>query len=592
MFDKVFYPSLRIFSCILITCLFAFPAYSLEKNPISLGVVAFGGSSVTDITAQRQGLKSMLISRIATRAKVKIVDISRTGHALTDGDRSIARLQQLMEDTQVDYLLTGRLDQKDNNFFIAEADVYAKGGSTPLETFTMECQEDQFVFAADILAWQIAEKIFGSKRPAPRKKSPVAEPSPSSFQPTPPSGRDVEPQVQPTDESSLSSFKSAHPDRALKPVQSGDMCPLPPLQAAYSKNNLPPDEITGSSLTSSPLAYVALSEGTFASRKIVDIEVIMESMQLGDLDGDGHLDAVLAGEDKLGIFRLDGMRLSGIEEIMAPPSSRILTLGLADLNCNGRSEIYVSAVTSEGPVAFGLEWDGSQFTYLFKNERWYINVMHMEGQGLILAGQEPGKDTRFAPGVFRLKVISQVIQHREEFPVPESANIFNFSMADMDGDGSEEIVLMGRDRILQVMNTAGEVLWESDGPYGGSIELGLDEGSAEKWSLPTRILVADMNYDQLPDIIIKQNTAVSPQEIGKPEDFSQGTMYGMSWDGFDLVTIWQSQEIMGYISGYQFFAGDESQPAKLYAGVVPQRRWRDFFSGQEHEIFMYPMYFE
>ncbi len=591
MFDQVFYPFLRIFSCILISCLFAFPAYSLEKNPISLGVVAFGGSSETNIIAQRHGLKSMLISRIATRAKVKIVDISRTAYDLTDGDRSIARLQQLMKDTQVDYLLTGRLDQQ-QNVFMAEADVYAKGGSAPLETFTMECPEDQFVFAADILAWQIAEKIFGSKRPAPREKSPVAEPSSSSFQSTPPSDRGLEPQIQPADESSLTSFKSAHPDRALKPVLPGDMCPLPPLLPAYSKKSLPPDQTTGSSLTSSLRTSGGLSVGTFASRKIVDIEVIMESMELGDLDGDGQLDAVLAGEDKLGIFRLDGMRLSGIEEIMAPPSSRILTLGLADLNCNGKSEIYVSAVTSEGPVAFGLEWDGSQFAYLFKNESWYINVMHMDGQGLILAGQEPGKDTRFAPGIFRLEVISQVIQHREEFPVPESVNIFNFSMADLDGDGSEEIILMDRDHILKVMNMVGEVLWESDGPYGGSIELSLDEGSAERWSLPTRILIADMNGDQLPDIIIKQNTAVSPQKIGKPEDFSQGTIYGMSWDGLDLITIWQSQEIMGYISGYQFFAGDESQPAQLYAGVVSQRGWRDFFSGQEHAIFMYPVYFE
>jgi len=267
-------------------------------------------------------------------------------------------------------------------------------------------------------------------------------------------------------------------------------------------------------------------------------------------------------------------------------------LGLADLNCNGKSEIYVSAVNSDGPVAFGLEWDGNQFVYLFKNEKWYINVMHMEGEGLILAGQEPGKDKRFAPGIFRLKVISQVIQQREKFPVPESVNIFNFSMADLDGDGSEEIVLVDQDRILKVMNTAGEVLWRSNGPYGGSIEMSLDKGSDEKWFLPTRILVADMNYDQLPDIIIKQNTAETSEEIKQPEGFSRGTLYGMSWDGSALITIWQSQEIMGYISGYQFFAGDEYQPAQLFAGVVPQSRWRDFFSGHEYTIFMYPVYFE
>ena len=590
MFDKVFYPSLRIFSCILLICLFAFPAHCLDRNPVSLGVVAFDGSSETDIAAQRQGLKSMLISRIASRAKVKIIDLSRTGHVLKDGDQSITRLRQLMKDTQVDYLLTGRLDQKENSF-IAEAQVYAKGGSGPLETFSMECPEDQLIFAADQLSWQIAEKIFGSKRPAPRKKRPAVEPSLSSFQSIP-SDRGVKPQVQPAEEPSLSSFKSAHPDRALKPVQPGDICPLPPLLPAYSKKSLPPGHVTGSRLMPAALTTGGLGVGTFASRKTVDIEVTMESMDLGDLDGDGQLDAVLAGEDKVGIFRLDGMRLSGIAEIMAPASSRILTLGLADLNCNGKSEIYVTAVNSEGPVAFGVEWDGSQFVYFFKNEKWYINVMHMEGLGLVLAGQEPGEEKRFAPGIYRLKVISQVIQQREKFSVPESVNIFDFSMADLDGDGSEEIIFIDQDRILKVMNTAGDVLWQSDEPYGGSIEISLDEGSDEKWFLPTRLLVTDINYDQLPDIIIKQNTPEDSEEMARPDDFSLGTLYGMSWDGSALIRTWQSQEIKGYISGYQFFSGDEYQPSQLYAGVVPQSRWRDFFSGLDYTIFMYPVYFE
>ena len=582
----------------LLICLFAFPANSLDGKSISLAVVDFDGSSETDIASRRQGLKSMMISRIAARSRVQIVDLSRTAPAFKEGDRSVGHLRQLMKDSQVDYLLTGRLEQKEN-YFLAEASVYARGGSGPLQTFTMEFPEDQLVFAADQLAWDISEKIFGSKRPVQRKKSPVMEPtqpagkiSLSSLQgPSP--DRNVTPGGQPAEEATLSTFKSAHPDRAVKPqVLPGDMCPLPPLLPAYSKKSLSPGRTTGFSLTPSPLTPGGLGAGTFASRKTVDIEVIMESMELGDLDGDGHLDAVLAGKDKLGIFRLDGMRLSGVAEIMAPPSSRVLSLGLADLNCNGKSEIYVTAVSGEGPVAFGLEWDGSQFVYLFKDEKWFINVMYMEGQGFVLAGQEPGEDGRFAPGIYRLKVISQVIQQREEFPVPEFVNIFDFSMADLDGDGSEEIVLLDQDRILKVMDTAGDVLWQSTGPYGGSIEMSLDGDADERWFLPTRILVADMNYDQLPDIILKQNTAGDPEEIEKPEGFSQGTLYGMSWDGTALITIWQSQEIMGYISGYQFFAGDGYQPAQLYAGVVPQGNWRDFFSGQEHMIFMYPLYFE
>ena len=282
----------------------------------------------------RQGLASMLASRLAFRADIAAVP---QGSATEQMAKSLkageyGAFNQQLRQSGADYLVIGSLTPGKGSQFELTCYVFANtSGQTPKKFQRDVAAVADAMTAIDELAWDISGSVFGKPRPeeaAPGKTS--------------------------------AAFQTEHPERAwlegkfagtAKGLEAGGRFEL---AASYRSKNL-------------------LSE-------VMDINA-------GDVDGDGKDEIVVLTKSSLIIYRHVDGQFHMAATIDLPNYLRYLSVTLADLNNNGLQEIYISGSNGTNPDSTALEWNGKKLTYLFQHVPYYLRAMKVPHEPAVLLGQ-------------------------------------------------------------------------------------------------------------------------------------------------------------------------------------------------------------
>lgn len=562
---------------LLLSLFFTNASYAGEQTKQqSLAMLPLQINASKDISYLKSGIRNMLASRLAAEVGLKIINQSKISpHVPKSGHISDpAKLQELGKAVKADYLLTGTMTAIGHSLSL-DAQLYSVSEGKPMETFYASAvTEDDIISAVDSLAWDIAEKSFGKQRPVPKYQATVPamnQPTIQTQTPTSPAGQTVP-----------SSFKTPHPDRQFMNAN---------LAGAYSG--------------ASPFIRPTTLTGAFGFTKTQNLSLSMQAVDVGDIDGDGQLDVAIAGKNKVIAYHLVNNRLIQFGEMELITRYKIIAMNLADLDDNGKSEIYVTGVDWITPNSMGLEWKGKDFEYLFNNERWYIKPMKVPGPGMVLAGQKSGINEGFSPGIYQLRITDNTLQKDEQLPVPDSVNLYDFSLADLDGDGKVEVITIDESDKLKVLTASGKQLWKSDEHYGGSLRYVGGENSRAKSDrqiletrekdriyIHSRIIIEDINNDKLPDVIVNKNLSTASRVMKNLKNYPSGEIHGLSWNGIGLTELWRTRKIDGYVSSYQMLHDAENKDsATLFVGLVMNSGWMDIFSAKDSTVLMYPLDF-
>lgn len=543
----------------------------------SLAILPLHVNASKDISYLQSGIRNMLASRLAAETGVKIINQALISPHLpqTTPITDAATLEALAKTIKADYLLTGAMTAIGHSLSL-DATFYSISEKKPVETFyASAATEDDIISAVDSLAWDIAEKSFGQQRRVPKYQTTV----PSSTQ----TAMAAQAPTTPAPQSVPSSFKTPHPDR----------------QFMHST----PAGVSGGA---SPFIRPATLTGAFGFTKTQNLSLSMQGMDVGDIDGDGQLDVVIAGKHKVKSYHLINNRLVQFAEFELITRYKIISLNLADLNNNGKSEIYVTGVDWFTPNSQAVEWDGKEFKHLFDKERWYIKPMKVPGPGMVLAGQKSDMDAPFAPGIYQLRIAEGgILQEDGQLPVPDSVNLYDFSLADLDGDGKVEVIALDAYDNLKVLTANGKQLWKGEEHYGGSLRYVGGESSRAKSDRETletrekdrsyihsRIIITDLNNDNLPDVIVNKNLSTASRVLTNMKNYPSGEIHGLSWNGIGLTQLWRTSKIDGYVSSYQLLHDAENKnSATLFVGLVMNSGWLDIFSAKDSTLLMYPLDF-
>ncbi len=529
-----------------------------------------------DISYLQTGIRSMLASRLAAEAGVNIVD-----QALVDKEAAAAGktndpvgAAKIAASLQADFALACTLTAIGNSMSL-DAKLYPANSQGQTETFyASAASEDEIIGAVDSLAWDIAEKTFGKQRPVPKFTQQA------QMQPTAPMGQQpmmapALPTGQPQGENPA--YMTAHPDRQFMGSHGG--------------------------MSPAPIMFPTAINSPFGFTKSQNLNFSMQALDVGDIDGDGQLDVAIAEKNKVTVYHLVNNRLVPFGEIETLSRYKIISIDLADINGNGKAELYVTGVDWITPDALGAEWQGKEFSYLFKNERWYVRPVNVPGPGLVLAGQRPAMDAAFAPGIYQVRVTDSILQQEEKLPVPDSVNLYDFSMADLDGDGKIEIIALDESDKLLVLQSGGKQLWKSDESFGGNLRYVGGENPRAQSSkdihetrekdrtyIHARIVIDDINNDNQPDIIINKNLSTASKVLKNLKNYPSGEIHALAWNGIGLTELWRTRKIDGYVSSYQFVHDKEKEsPATLFVGIVLNSGWTDVFSAKDSTVLIYPL---
>jgi hypothetical protein len=357
-----------------------------------------------------------------------------------------------------------------------------------------------------------------------------------------------------------------------------------PYQTAHPERAFMGAVTAGDSQVMQPGGFRNIQDFTMSQ----NFDFAAQGMDVGDVDGDGIDDIVIASLTQVHIYHRSGNKFNSFGIVTLSKSNRIHCISLADLNNNGRDEIYISTSDHTGPNSFAVEWQENDFAFLIKNTPWYIKAVNLPGQGMILAGQRAGHNQPLDPGVYQLTgeqggTAQDKLKKGQKLPLPREVNVFSFVMADIDGDGSEEIVFIDERDHLTVMRQGGKPMWRSSGLFGGSnrsigkeIEPdvihernALQPEQYGKVFVPSRIIAIDLNHDGLMDVVVNRNQLRWSPVFPNLKSYTAGHILGLSWNGISMTELWYTKKVDGYLTDYQFKTGpNDTNRAQLYVSLI------------------------
>ncbi len=395
------------------------------------------------------------------------------------------------------------------------------------------------------------------------------------------------------DDDGLSGFETPHPERAFK-------------KGLYAGAPL---------VTGEQGSTVFESRGV---RKSGDIPILVESLAVGDLDGDGTSDLAVASMSKIIIFSFDDLRFTEVARYEFSPRMKIHVINIADPGNSGRQKLYVSA--NEGRFASSaiLSWDGSES---LQSERqglpWYIRPVTMPGKGEVLIGQQVSMnsaDDYLGSGVFELSIEPEdgKLLKGNKLQLPEETNLFDFIQADLDGDKGVETVVIDKNQKMLVYDSALNLIWVSSANYGGSKKYfgpqrnktdqqdpaGLTPAAEENRRLvfiSGRLDAKDITGDGLPEIVVSTNEVNLSRYLENTRTYDGGSVACLGWFGGGLAELWQTNHIGGYVADY-FFDNRASENVenesnglyRLYVAQIPPISfWQQLLPNRVSKILAY-----
>ena len=542
-----------------------------DSKPAKVAFLPFTVHAAKDLSYLQEGIRDMLASRLSANAGVVVLDQAQVNRTLADlgvttADKTIppAELPRLGKNIGADYLVTGSLTSLGGGMSIDAKVVQVGDSSTPQTFYGTAATEDDVIPAINQLAADISAKIF--HRPVPALATAPVQPAPL-------------PALAPTAETPAPAYQTPHPEKAFI--------------GAISE---------GGSQVMQPGRFSSMQDFT----KSQNFSFGIQSMDVGDVDGDGVDDIVLADESAVLVYHRNGNNFSGFGNVTLDKNIKIHCISLADLNNNGRDEIYISTNTRSGPKSFGVEWQGTDFAFLFKNASWYIKAVNLPGQGKVLAGQRAGYNRPLEPAVYQLTgdqggPPQGKLKKGEQLPLLKEVNVFSFAMADIDGDGEAEIIFIDERNHLNVLRQDGKSMWRSSGLYGGStraigkdfpiqdpeqVPNALEPEKYEKIFVPSRIICVDLNGDGLQDVVVNRNELKWSQVFPNLRNYTSGQVLGLTWNGLSLNEVWYTKAVDGYLSDYQFRTADDTKQGQLYVSLILPTGFT-LSSAQESTVLMY-----
>jgi len=321
----------------------------------------------------------------------------------------------------------------------------------------------------------------------------------------------------------------------------------------------------------------------------------IHGLSLGDVDGDGAVETVFAGDKTINVYRSRQGQFLKVSEMPIPVAFVPLSLDVADINGNGKAEIFVIGRTAKYyPMTLVLEWDGTRFQTLTTLKAWYYRVVRdPHSGGAVLYGQKGflrqiGQRDTYNPVVtgplYRMAWTGGTYEPQEAFPIPDEGSVFGFARGDITGDGIEDWVTYTDKENLQLTTVGNRENWISMEPYGGRYAFLMSPGvyrSREEFDkkdpdptpmsvffVPQRVLLTDFDKDGRNEVLVVQNHDITQGLIQRSRSFRQGHFESLAWDNVGLQAQWRTRKFSGYISDFNRGDIDNDGQEELVFAVV------------------------
>jgi hypothetical protein len=292
---------------------------------------------------------------------------------------------------------------------------------------------------------------------------------------------------------------------------------------------------------------------------------------------------VFIDQNSVNIYQYTEGTVAKVHEFMGKPSESFYSVDVADINRNGKAEIFVTnfLTSNQNPDSFVLEWNGKTLVKILDNQRWFFRVVKVPKQGPVLLTQE-----LFDDKVYRQDIQEMAWQGGQYAVVKEKRynspiNVLGVAFAAFSADGAETAIAYTQDERIRMFNNAdGREIWKSDEKYGGtSLFLEFRDESDSKIGdtfvkksvyMPQRILIADINNDGKNEVLTPKNKDIAGRLLRSLRIYDKGYIQGFDWSELGLTPKWKTRQLPGYICDWIIGDFDNDSQDEIVCGAVKQ----------------------
>ncbi len=303
----------------------------------------------------------------------------------------------------------------------------------------------------------------------------------------------------------------------------------------------------------------------------------------GNIAGEGKTEFAISDGHAIIIYRLEGGVLKELWRETPVTGNEHLDVECADLNNNGRDEVYVTNFNGAAASSYVIEYDGSHYKKIAQDVPLLFRVLDVPGSGKTLLTTWVGKDAPY-PGVideYKWKDGSLVKAGR--FPLPDKIkDPYGFVLVDLmpDKKGAApgkgplaglEIVWIDDADYLQVLNSKGKRLWKSPERFGGYDSFfEVDQNSLALANVDNRgkvkgKLIVRTGPEGTTEIVLTKNIPTT-NVLRRVKLYSGAEIYSLAWNGSAMETRWSIKNIEGYLADIQI--GDVSNKGREEIAII------------------------
>ncbi len=339
---------------------------------------------------------------------------------------------------------------------------------------------------------------------------------------------------------------------------------------------------------SRPLAAPSRPQRSFVRRPALPwrqsqpFNLALKVLNVGDVDGDGHNDIILAGDDKLLILKINDDKFTPLARFNGPPDSHIIGISLADLNHDGLDEIYIGAKNQDGPSSYILGWQGRKLYYVNRNIDCYLRVIRRGNGKKVLAGQYGEAGGGFHNGIYLMGRKDGRLVPEQLLTLPLPVNIFNFAIADLNIDQEKEIITMTNGE-LWIIRPDGRYLWRSTASLPEALK-SLIINNQQQGSRERRIIVHDINENGFPEIITEGAFIIGNDKF----NLGENKINILAWTNNRPKVLWHTKVLADDIVDYQLLNRPKERDT-IIIGVRIKHNLSQLLAPEQCRILLYPI---